>query len=559
MTSSRRLSLLAVAALLPVVLASGPAPEPQEAPPRLVVLVVVDQLRADLLDRFDDAFDEGLRRLRVEGLQYVNATHDHGQTETSPGHASIATGTYPSKHGVVRNAWWEQGVGGWEQILNVVDEDFPLVGYPDFAGASPAKLLRTGLADWLLEAHPDARVASFSAKDRAAVLLGGRSRAPVYWIEPSAGLFMTSVYYRDEDPDWITRFNREEMPDLVRGDEWSQEVPGPLRALSRADTVDFEADRVHTHFPHRFLTPDEREELEEYRDLIQLGEVPEDLQEPHGEAGPGSSLPEWWDGYTPGPDAAVAALARVAVEELEMGEDEVPDLLALSFSQTDRIGHKYGPLSREQLDNLVHLDRVLGELFEYLDDRVGADAYTVVLTADHGVQTMPEQLAADGHPGRRLTRSDLAGLEAGLNQVVGERASEGPAGIADGLRKVAEEQEWIAMAWDRQSLLTGEPADSFAALQANSLHPQRPAGLLSRFGVEYQYPEGILDWAWPDGTHHGSIWHYDRHVPLVFMGAGIAPGVVADRAATVDIAPTLARLMGIAAPEDLDGAPLFGN
>ena len=292
---------------------------------------------------------------------------------------------------------------------------------------------------------------------------------------------------------------------------------------------------------------------------MRLAHVADSIPEVYGEAGPESTLSTWWDGFTPGPDDALMRLARVAVAAEEMGQDGIPDLLMLSFSQVDRIGHQYGPLSREQLENLLRLDRVLGDLLDFLDENVGEGRYALSFSSDHGVMDIPEYRAETGRRGERVPREAVSPLEIALGQVVREQASGGPQAVAEGIVEVALEQPWIEAAWTRDFLASSEPADSFAVLFRNSYHPDRPAGILSRFGVDIMYPEGVLDWAWPEGTHHGSPYYYDRHVPLIFFGAGIAPGVVEDPVATVDVDPTVAELLGIEAPEDLDGRSLLSR
>jgi predicted AlkP superfamily pyrophosphatase or phosphodiesterase len=529
------------------------------AVPRLVVLIVVDQLRGDLLTAYGEAFEGGLARLADRGLRFVNATHDHAHTETSPGHASLSTGTFPSKHGMVRNVWWERSDGGWTQVFNVIDEEAPMLGRPDLAGGSPRRLERTGLADWLLEQSPGSRVVSLSAKDRAAVLLAGKSSDVVYWIEGSEGRFMTSTFYRSEDLPWVTRFNLEEMPARVGLPAWESEVPEVFRTLSRRDTVPYEADREHTHFTHFFLTPEEQAREAERSAALAAGAAEDTLEFVVGEAGPRATQPEWWDGYTPGPDAAVLALARVAVEEEDLGSDAAPDLLALSLSQLDRIGHRYGPMSRESLEILVHLDRELGAFLEYLDERMGPEGYLLAFSGDHGVLAIPEYLQETGRPGGRLARDAVDSLQSQINAAVRANSADGPDAVLRAMTEATRDQPWVADAWSRASLLAGETPDSFAVLARNSAHPDRPADVLSRFGVELRIQPNFLTWLWPNGTTHGSPYYYDRHVPLVLMGTGIQPGVREDRAATVDLAPTLARILNLQTPDDLDGRDLFGR
>ncbi len=514
-----------LAAPRPPIRTAGPPVTPRP----LVVLVVVDQLRADLLDRYSSLFQGGLRRLHDEGLRFPNATHDHGITETAPGHATIATGVHPSKHGIVSNLWWEREDGNWRRVDNVVDDTAPIIEDRSWAGASPRKLERSGFADWLLQAHPEGRVVSLSAKDRAAVLMAGKSRGNVFWFDSQLGRFVTSLYYGKEYPLWVQALNQGVLSEYLADSVWTSTVPGWARGLSRPDTAAYEGDGVHTAFPHAITDT-----------LPNAGRLPGFFD---------------WLSTTPALDRLVLTLARMAVRGEAMGSDEVPDFLALSLSQTDRIGHPYGPLSREQMDNLLRLDQELGSFLQFLDDFVGWDRYSVLFTGDHGVLTNPEHLRELGEEGRRLEAEDIRSLEQILGEVVRQEARGGDGAVAKGLAERARSLDWIAQAWVSDELMAGEPADSFAVLMRHALFPGRPAGILSRYGVEIMLEPNTLI-GWRRGTTHGSPYYYDRAVPLILMGAGIEPGIDPRKVATVDVAPTLAVWAGVPAPEDLDGTAL---
>lgn len=527
-------ALLAAAACAAVPSGAGapvPASAPAQETPRLVVLLVVDQLPDELLDRYDTAFTGGFRRLLDRGLRFSDATHDHAVTETAPGHATIATGTEPARHGVPANDWWEQQGGQFRLVLNVVDPTVPLVGHPTLAGASPTVLRRSGLGEWMQAADPESRVVSVSGKDRGAVLLAGHSRALVYWFDPTAAAFVTSVHYRGDDPAWITAFNDEAVAAARADSVWSLEVPPQLRALARPDSFPFEGDGVHTAFPHRY-----GEEVEEGEDTGGIG---------------------WFMAATPTVDALTLRLAARAVEAESLGRDDHPDLLAVSLSQTDRIGHAYGPTSLEQFDNLLRLDRALGAFLDGLDTSVGADRYVVALTSDHGVMELPEVRAARGLPGVRLTRESAAPLQAVVDSVARSVGRVDPEALARALAEAVPTVPWVERAWTRSALaaLPAEP-DSFTRLHVAAEVADRPTGLLARAGVVVQFAEGVVTWGYPFGAAHSSPYHYDRHVPLVFAGPGLAPGVRTDPASAADIAPTLAALLGVSPPPDLDGTDL---
>ena len=345
-------------------------------------MVVVDQLREPYLERYGDLFTGGFRRLLDQGRLYTRATHDHAVTETAVGHATLATGVYPMRHGIVANEWQVRTPKGLVDVSNVGDSTVKIVGYPTLAGVSPHYLMRPGLADWLVAANPRSQVASVSGKDRGAVQPAAHARGHVYWFEPRAGRFVTSTYYRDRYPAWADEFTARVLPRLARDSVWASTIPAAALGRASADTVPWEGDGVHTGFPHRFVD----------------------------EGRPGAY---WgWFSATPMLDAATLEYARTMVTSLGLGRDDAPDFLNVSLSQTDRIGHAYGPLSREQLDNLLRLDRELGEFFTFLDRTVGAGRWVVGLSADHGSLVSPETSWPGERAGRRGTAEEKAKLRA---------------------------------------------------------------------------------------------------------------------------------------------------
>lgn len=499
--------------------------------PALIVLVVVDQLRGDLLDRYDSLFTHGIRRLLEEGYRFSNATHDHGHTCTSAGHATIATGVFPSRNGMVGDTWLGRSPNGWMSVYSVEDTLTHILGLPALPGRSPNNILREGLADWVVSADSSAIIFSASSRDRSAITLGGKTRGHVYWITENEGRFATSTYYRNGNPSWVDRFNRDEMG-LIFGDSvWEQTMPVGARSLTRRDTVDYEGDGVHTYFPHRF----------------------------HEESG--NTARSWalnrWAFRQVYPDAAVEAFAEEAVRSMGLGMDDIPDLLALSFSQTDAVGHAYGPLSREQLENLLHLDRLLGDFMAFLDQTLGERTWVMAFTADHGVLTVPEYLVEEGVHVARATDGQLAALTGIFSGSRGEGGD--PLEMADSLAEAVSRLPFVASALTLPELTSGPPADSFVVLMRNSFHPDRWIGGFGGegSGVVFRFGEHFLPSASPRGTDHGSPYYYDRHVPLIFFGAGVVGGRSEDPVRTVDIAPTLASLAGIAVPTDLDGRLLL--
>jgi len=505
---------------------AGGAASTSAARPRLAVMIVVDQFREPYLDYYGGLFSGGFRRLLDQGRLYTRATHDHAITETAVGHATLATGVFPMHHGIVANEWAERTANGLVEVSNVGDSTVKIVGYPTFAGVSPHYMMRTGLADWIAAADPRSQVASVSAKDRGAVLPAAHAKGQVYWFEPRAGRFVTSTYYRDTYPAWADDFTARVMPRYAHDSVWQSTIPPAGLALASADSVPWEGDGVHTAFPHRFVD----------------------------EGRPGQF---WgWFGATPMLDAATLDYAKTMLSSLGLGRDDAPDFLNVSLSQTDRIGHAYGPLSREELDNLLRLDRELGDFFEFLDRTVGAGRWVVGLSADHGSLVAPETPWPGERPGRRGTNDEKAMLRT-IHDSAAAHANDPatPARTAAALRALP----FVADAYTHAQLRSpkrGAPADSFAVLVRRGLYPGRFAGEFSPYGVELRQVEGWLGSV--RGTGHGTPYWYDRHVPLLFMGPSFSAGRDTTRAATVDFAPTIARAMRVRMPRDLDGHALVG-
>jgi predicted AlkP superfamily pyrophosphatase or phosphodiesterase len=512
---------IALATLTAIACARAPEPLAPAAPPSLVVWITVDQLRGDLLDHYRPVFTGGFRRLLSDGRVYTNATHDHSVTVTAAGHASLSTGVHPSRHGIIGNAWYERAGDTWKPTSNVGDSTVVMVG-GDLPGVSPRNLVATGLGDWMVGADSASQVASVSAKDRSAILPAAHVKGHVYWFEPGGEGFVTTTYYRATLPAWVTRFNREVVTRYMADTVWKFTAPASRLSLSGPDTAAYEDDGIHTFFPHR---------LSDYT-----------------AARDENTLRAWME-RTPTADAATLDLAQVMVTELGLGRDASVDLLAISLSQTDAVGHAFGPFSREQLDNLYRLDLGLGALLSFLDRTVGRERYVVALSADHGVLTPPEDSRA--LPGsRRLTAADRDAMQRAATDAA-SADGDVPARIAAGLKRVPV----VGEAWTTEELMQRTPSDSFAVMMRRSMYPGRAGGAFSRQGVEMQLKSGVL----PNertGTTHGSPYWYDRHVPMIFMGPGIRAGRIGDRASTVDFAPTLASSFRVKYPGDLDGKVL---
>lgn len=562
MIARRPRSATAAALLAALLLAAAcapdrPAPEgageagrvelPPDAP-RLVLFLVVDMGAPAQLERHRPLFTGGLARLLAESASFTDAHHDHADTDTSAGHATLATGRHPRGHGIVSNWWLDPATG--TEVYSVEDDE---------GLTSPRRLLADTLGDWLQAAVPGARIFAASAKDRSAVLLGGHGSDGAFWYDRGTGRFTTGGYYTGgggaEEPAWAAAFYREHPPAERFGTAWEPlpEVAAAAEALGVASLDLGQADPWY-EFPH-----------------VLGGMAP----------APGEGF--YADLYaSPFVDLYLARFAAALVAGEDLGADAAPDLLALSFSAPDSVGHRYGPDSLEYADALARLDRALGELLEAVDRRVGLERTLVVVSADHGVASAPEIDAARGGPGRRAGAAEalcVQGLEAALERRLGPADAGDPAGPGRWLspgpffetaaleaagvsraeaeaaaREHLEACPGVARVWTRSELESPTLPDHPLALAfAHSFHPERSPDLL------LQLEEGLLPASPTTAASHGSPYPHDTHVPWLVRGAGIAPRRIPDRVATVDVAPTTAALVGLPVPEGVDGTDRSGT
>jgi hypothetical protein len=545
------LALLACAEAGPAGAPDAAAP-PAPGAPAFVLLIAVDQLRAD---RLDARLPGGLGRIAREGRVFAAASLEHARTETCPGHATMLTGRQPAGAGITGNALVERP--GLRVVYCVADESprGRVLGGGDQPrdGRSPRRLAVTALGDWLHDERPGARVHSVSGKDRSAITLGGQQADGVWWFDGRGrGGFTTSRWYRERLPEWVER-------------RWSV---GPLLAP------------VPAVWEHPSGDPPNGARADAYP-----GESPRwSITSPHPVKPEGDTKGSL-EAFVASPflDARTLDFARELVVEEQLGARGEIDLLALGLSGTDYVGHSYGPFSQEARDALLRLDRDLGDFLSFLDERLGPGRLIVALTADHGVLPLPEYLAEQGGrcpvQGGRIAPAPIeAALAAYLDEELGAASGEGGASApgwlvrngfelyfrperaaASGVSleravEVAEawlvQQPGVARVWRGSELDAGRGSEPMRTLYRNSR--ERAGG--PELEVEPAY--GCLFSPWPAGTSHGSPHDYDRDVPLVFMGPRIEAGRVSGRAAPVDIAPTLAAELGLAAPAELDGRVL---
>ncbi len=517
-----RAARLAGGVLVAALLGCQPAPPVPDGEPTLALVIVVDQFRADYLERFDALFTGGLRRLVDEGAVFTDAHHRHAVTHTAPGHASLVTGCHPRRHGIISNYWIDPGER--RRVYSVGDRRH---------GVSPARLLVPTLGDWLEERGRRSKVFALSGKDRSAVLLGGFAADGAYWYD--GGEWESSSYYRRRRPGWLDEFNGEGALADRFATAWRPR-PLPPEAVAAAGVEEVDLG------PHRPGLP------------LVFGGFSVTADE-----GFFDQLP-----YSPWMDESMTRLAERLIVEEGLGLDRWPDLLALGYSALDYVGHRYGPHSREVMEMVLELDARLGELLGFVERRLGPGKVVVALSADHGVAPVPEL----GHGGRRMTAEDAlcfqtanrrlaeelgeaqwlldgpfvnpAALAAtGVEREIAERAAAGLLAACPGVERI----------WRRGELTAAEPPPGAGEAFYWNFHPARSPDLEPQF-------EPYFTPTVSSAATHGSAYPYDSHVPLVFLAPGLTPRRDGAPAATVDLAPTVAALLGLAPPEGLDGVDL---
>lgn len=500
--------------------------DPVAGSPGLVVLIVVDQLGAEQLARVEPLLTGGLRRLLDEGVVFTGARHAHAKTSTGPGHATLATGTHPSRHGIVHNYWNDRATG--EEVYSAEDDD---------EVETPARLLAAGLGDWLKARSPASRVFAVSGKDRSAVLSGGLAADGAFWYDRELGTFETSRHYFAEEPEWLVEFNRRRLLDEHLGRAWVP-LSVPEEALAAVGVETFDFGPLRTGFPHVF------------------GGLSAGPSEGYYE---GLYVSPWLDHYT-------TQFAEHLIESVRLGERD-QDLLVLAYSAMDSVGHTYGPESRESLDTLMRLDLSLGRLLDFVDRRVGLDNTVIALSSDHGAAPLPELRARRGESGSRLGAAEIACFQR-LGSELEARFGSGDWLLADALldpaalersgvaREVVEREVAAYLATcpnvervvTRSQLLSPSSSEPTAA-ERNTYHPDRSADILVTMREHFMPTR-------TSASTHGTPWDYDAEVPLIFWKRGLTPATIAAPVATVDLAPTLAGLAGFAVTTPIDGADL---
>lgn len=519
----------------------------QTPQPKLVVGLVVDQMRQDYIYRYEKKFGaDGFKRFLNQGFQLTNLHYNYAATETGPGHSSIYTGTTPAIHGIIKNEWFVKDTKG--RVNCVATDAYKMIGATG-TGASPELLLSTTITDELkIATQRKGKVVSVSLKDRGAVLPGGHAADAAYWMDNQTGNFITSSYYLQQLPSWANDFNSKKYSDKFAAMEWNPTLPLEQYTESTPDQSNCEQafDKKGVTFPHNLA---EMKKASNDYSCVSLS--------PYG-------------------NEIVRLFAQSAIEGEKLGSDDILDFLAISFSSTDILGHAVGPQAVEIEDMYLQLDKQLAELFLFLDKKVGKGNYTVFLTADHAADETRQSLEDLKIPSGFL---DLKKLKEGLNELLapyfpGKEVVESVANdqiyinhqaFGDDLRKSAldimiceelisnylRKQEGIAEAYPR-SVLRQIPFDekSFRGQLVRSYHTERGGDIM--FLVKPQWNSHGNK----AGTTHGTPYSYNTHVPGLFYGAGIKHGKSSQYHTITDIAPTISTLVKIKFPSACTGTPI---
>ncbi|MCS6885484.1 MAG: alkaline phosphatase family protein [Acidobacteriota bacterium] len=509
--------------------------------PKLVLILVIDQFRADYLWRFSHLFGQkGFKRLLSSGAVFVNAHYPYSNTETAVGHASIATGALPSSHGIIANKWYDREAGEFRE--SVYDATFAKEGiYPP---VSPKRLSASTLADQLrLSNNFKSRAYGISLKDRSAILTAGNAGTAAFWFDTRTGNMISSKHYLDRLPQWVEDFNTRRLADSYFGKLWERLLPEDAYSISDEDDAPYErawASNGKAVFPIRVAGRNNRLDQSYYEQLR----------------------------GTPFGDEYLLEFVKTLFKEEKLGLGEHPDLLTVSFSSLDLCGHAAGPYSQEVQDMVLRLDRVVAELLDTVDKQVGLSNAVIAFTADHGVAPHPDYSKRYHLKGGRLQASELVGL---VERELAKRYGQGDYVlafinaqiylntqlIADKGLNQAEVEEFIgktllavsgiAHYYTRSQLLSHSSLDStpigrrvqagfHAKASGDVLLVPEPFYLISESDEEKM------------GTDHGSPYHYDTHVPVILFGRGIKPGNYTAEASPTDIAPTLSYVLKVESP-----------
>ncbi|HEV2501401.1 MAG TPA: alkaline phosphatase family protein [Terriglobia bacterium] len=504
--------------------------------PKLVIVIVIDQFRYDYLVRFRPEFvTGGFTRLLNGGANFINCRYDDASTVTCAGHAALFSGAYPDLNGIIANNWYDPVLH--RSVYCATDLGTKLVGGSDVqasvpAGASPKNLMGTTLGDEMRMASDfKSKVVAISLKDRSAVMPGGHTANAAYWYDAGSGHFVSSTYYMPKLPAWVKTFNQHPPVASYCGKDWKALPENPIAS-----------GEVFKRF-----TPNQAERCPDTRFLN-------------------------WLHQTPYMTALELDFAEDAIRNDHLGAGPATDLLAISISENDVIGHAYGPYSAQVADVTLWTDRYLAQFFQMVDQTVGLNNVWIVLSADHGVAPNPDFIVK-----HRLGQGsvDLADLHREVERALDARFGQdhwiesedefylylsrdamarhhvSAEAVEAAAASAASQVDGVRAAFTRAQLMSSQvPPTALARKVLHSFNPQRSGDVflvLDPFSVAV--PPGIR-------TTHGTPWSYDAQVPLIFWGNAFTPGIYWTPAQPVDLAATVAAALGITQPSDEEGEPL---
>jgi len=519
---------IAPVAALAVVLAPAPHAAPA-TPPKLAVIIVVDQMRADFVDRFSGEWTAGLKRMITQGASFQRAAYPYLTTMTCPGHATISTGSFPHTHGVLQNSWWDRDrrrVMTCTQDPNAADVGYGIA----VTGGDSAFRVQVPTFTDQMRASKRSKIAVISLKDRSAIMLAGHGGDAVTWLTNTLDAWETSSVFSQTPVPAVKAFVEANPITADFGKTWDRVLPlasysGPDEGLAEAPPRGWTRS-----FPHVL----------------------------NGASGQmDRAYFDQWE-RSPFANAYLGRFAAALVDTLQLGAHDTTDVLAISFSSPDLLGHAFGPRSHEVQDMFAQLDKTIGTLFDALDEKVGKDRWVAALTSDHGVSAIPEQLVAEGKDGGRIDANGMVNaIEDALHgsltpgrhvTVVATNDIYFEPGVYDKIRKSRELTAKVLGAIEarpgiQRVFMSDEIRDG-----AKSKDPLVRAAALSYFpggsgDIVFVPKAGWMIMA--AGTTHGSATPDDQRVPLLFLGAGIKPGIYQDEATPADLAPTLAAIAGL--------------
>jgi predicted AlkP superfamily pyrophosphatase or phosphodiesterase len=539
-----------VASALTIVAAQFSAADARAAQPKLVVQITIDQLRGDMPLRFKDRFGEGgFRYLMDKGVIFTNAHYQHSTTFTAVGHATLATGGNAAQHGLAGNDWHDRATG--ERIYCVQDPDHPLIGKEKsekdkHKGTSPRNLTSTTIGDELvLASGGKSRVYSVSIKDRGAILPGGHL-GKAFWYSSSSGKFVSSTYYYDKYPSWVSEWNAADHAGKYQQVTWNLKQPRETYVYQDQDDSPYEKGYKHLKqtFPHALGNPEKKSFYGALR-------------------------------FVPMGDMVTLDFVKELMKQERIGQGQATDMLAVSFSATDYLGHAYGPNSLEAEDNLLWLDATLADFFSYIDETVGLNETLIVLSSDHGIDAIPESVSRKGiDAGRHYPKKFIEQANAGLQKRFSSRdrflvAFWNPslyldlgtveslnldiATVEDALVEEMLQTPGFSLAVTRTNLLAGNvPDNPIMNKIQRAFHPKRSGNVLVVQNQGwYLYPN-----ADQFSAMHGSPYSYDTYVPIMFAGPGIEHRVVTRLVHPEDVASTVTSYLGLKPPSGSVGTPL---